>query len=149
MSHQFKCYVQAPASYTGTKARIICCINCSLHRLGVTSCELSCNAIAYRYLKKLSLPVEKILPYACRIYEWLMPPDLWLSFTKDYFRLPTHVCAVSILVIAIRILYNINGYGEWEKSLSCNVGDKDNGEMDTTFASHDEHFLVKVLLKIQ
>lgn len=96
-------------------------------------------AIAYRYLEKLSLPVEKILPYACRIYEWSMPPDSWLSLSTNYFRLPTHVCVVSILVVAIRILYNINGYGEWEKSLSHNDGAKDNVEMGTTFASHDGH----------
>ncbi|KAK7279622.1 hypothetical protein RJT34_24677 [Clitoria ternatea] len=94
-------------------------------------------AIAYRYLKKLSLPVEKILPYACRIYEWSMPPDLWLSLSTNYFRLPTHVCVMSILIVAIRILYNINGFGEWEKSLSHNDGVKDSNEMGTNFASHD------------
>ncbi|CAJ2679381.1 TATA box-binding protein associated factor RNA polymerase I subunit [Trifolium pratense] len=82
-------------------------------------------ALAYRYLKKLSLPVEKILPYACRIYEWSMSPDLWLSLSKDYFGLPTHVSVVSVLVVAIRILYNINGYGVWEKSLSYNDSAKD------------------------
>nr|KYP68275.1 hypothetical protein KK1_021896 [Cajanus cajan] len=72
-------------------------------------------AIAYLYLQKLSLPVEKVLPYACRIFEWSMPPDLWLSLSSNYFKLPTHVCVMSILVVAIRILYNINGFGEWEK----------------------------------
>jgi hypothetical protein len=83
-------------------------------------------ALAYRCLKKLSLPVEKILPYACRIYEWSISPDLWLSLSKDYFRLPTHVCVVSVLIVAIRILYNINGYnGAWEKSLSNNDCAKD------------------------
>ncbi|CAL0322425.1 unnamed protein product [Lupinus luteus] len=108
-------------------------------------------AIAYRYLKKLALSVKKILPYACRIYEWSMPPDLWLSLSKNYFRLPTHVCVMSILVVAIRILYNINGFGEWEKSLSHNGGAsskpsisstlKDNGEMGTAFSAHelDDH----------
>jgi hypothetical protein len=85
-------------------------------------------ALAYRYLEKLSLPVEKILPYACRIYEWSVSPDLWLSLSKDYFRLPTHVCVVSILVVTIRILYNIHGYGEWEKSLSHNDSAKDSAK---------------------
>ena len=94
-------------------------------------------AIAYRYLQTLSLPVQKILPYACRIYEWAMPPDLWLSLSKNYFRLPTHVGVMSILVVAIRILYNINGFGEWEKSLSRKGNAKDSGEMGTAFASHD------------
>ncbi|KAK7291153.1 hypothetical protein RIF29_06071 [Crotalaria pallida] len=106
-------------------------------------------AIAYRYLQKLSLSDKKILPYACRIYEWSMPPDLWLSLSKNYFRLPTHVCVMSILVVAIRILYNINGFGGWEKSLSHNGGAsskptisstlKDNGEIGTAFASHNGH----------
>ncbi|CAK8576647.1 unnamed protein product [Lathyrus sativus] len=95
-------------------------------------------ALAYRYLEKLSLPVEKILPYACRIYEWSMPPDSWLSLSKDYFRLPTHVCVVSILVVAIRILYNINGYGEWEKSLSRNDSAKDSAKNP---ADHQKHNL--------
>ncbi|WJX43519.1 hypothetical protein P8452_30603 [Trifolium repens] len=85
-------------------------------------------ALAYRYLVKLSLPVEKILPYACRIYEWSVSPDLWLSLSNDYFRLPTHVCVVSILVVTIRILYNIHGYGEWEKSLSHNDSAKDSAK---------------------
>ncbi|XP_027366571.1 TATA box-binding protein-associated factor RNA polymerase I subunit B [Abrus precatorius] len=100
-------------------------------------------AIAYRYLQILSLPVEKILPYACRIYEWSMPPDLWLSLSSNYFRVPTHVCVMSILVVAIRILYNINGFGEWEKSLSCTDGAKDNSEMGNAFASHNEPDLGK------
>ncbi|XP_062083077.1 TATA box-binding protein-associated factor RNA polymerase I subunit B isoform X2 [Humulus lupulus] len=75
-------------------------------------------AIASRYLQKLSLPSEKILPHACRIYEWSMPPNLWLSASE--LRLPTRVCVMSILIVAIRILYNINGFGIWEKSLSKN-----------------------------
>lgn len=73
-------------------------------------------AIASRYLKQLSLPVEKILPHACRIYEWSMPPELWLSTNE--FRLPTRIYVLSILIVAIRILYNINGFGAWERSLS-------------------------------
>ncbi|XWS23189.1 hypothetical protein CRYUN_Cryun29cG0099800 [Craigia yunnanensis] len=64
----------------------------------------------------MSLPVEKILPHACCIYEWVMPPELRLS-TNNY-GLPTHVYVMSILVVAIRILYNINGLGVWEKSMS-------------------------------
>ncbi|KAK7396013.1 hypothetical protein VNO78_16694 [Psophocarpus tetragonolobus] len=88
-------------------------------------------AIACLYLKRLSLPVEEIIPYAFHIYEWSMPPDLWLSLTTNYFRLPTHVCIMSILVVAIRILYNINGFGEWEKSLSRNDDAKDNSEMNS------------------
>ena len=73
-------------------------------------------AIASRYLQKLCLPTEKILPHACRISEWSMPPGLWLSTNE--LRLPTRVCVMSILIVAIRILYNIHGFGVWEKSLS-------------------------------
>ncbi|XP_061336584.1 TATA box-binding protein-associated factor RNA polymerase I subunit B isoform X2 [Gastrolobium bilobum] len=107
--------------------------------IGLELPPVNFNAIAYRYLQKLSLPVGKIISYACRIYEWSMPPELWLSLSKNYFRLPTHVCVMSILVVAIRILYNINGFGEWEKSLSLNGGTKDNGDIGTAFASHDGH----------
>ncbi|XP_056683279.1 TATA box-binding protein-associated factor RNA polymerase I subunit B isoform X2 [Spinacia oleracea] len=82
--------------------------------------------IAHRYLKQLSLPVEKILPYACRIQEWLMPPDLWLSASEE--KLPSRVCVMSILVVAIRILYNLNGFGKWESTLSA----------PTVFSSRDD-----------
>ncbi|KAF7835125.1 TATA box-binding protein-associated factor RNA polymerase I subunit B [Senna tora] len=97
-------------------------------------------AVAYGYLQKLSLPVEKILPHACRIYEWSMPPDLWLSTSK--LRLPTRVCVMTILIVSIRILYNLNGFGEWEKSLSQDDGasvEKENDDgMDTDFPSYDK-----------
>ncbi|KAE8691926.1 putative transcription factor [Hibiscus syriacus] len=72
--------------------------------------------IASRYLKELSISVEEILPRACRIYEWAMPPELWLSANSS--GLPTRVNVMSILIVAIRILYDINGLGVWEKSLS-------------------------------
>ncbi|KAK4784046.1 hypothetical protein SAY86_018414 [Trapa natans] len=41
--------------------------------------------------------------------------DLWISSSE--LKLPTHVCVMCILIVAIRILYNINGFGVWEKSL--------------------------------
>ncbi|XVE84069.1 hypothetical protein DITRI_Ditri16bG0139400 [Diplodiscus trichospermus] len=84
--------------------------------IGLNLPPLNFYKISSRYLTDLSLPVEKILPYACRIYEWLMPPELRLS-TNNY-GLPTFVYLMSILVVAIRILYNINGLGVWEKSLT-------------------------------
>ncbi|XP_030449587.1 TATA box-binding protein-associated factor RNA polymerase I subunit B [Syzygium oleosum] len=73
-------------------------------------------AICCRYLNQLCLPAEKIFPHACRLQEWSMPPDLWLSANE--LRLPTRVCVMSILMVAIRILYNIHGFGAWEKSLT-------------------------------
>ncbi|KAG9448370.1 hypothetical protein H6P81_014498 [Aristolochia fimbriata] len=72
--------------------------------------------ICSRFLNQLLLPVEKILPQARCIFEWWMPPDLWLSANPN--KLPTRTCVMSILIVAIRILYNINGYGIWEMSLS-------------------------------
>lgn len=77
-------------------------------------------AIASHYLRQLSVPVEIILPYACRIYEWAMPPELWLSANE--LRRPTRACVISILIVSIRILYNLNGFGEWEASLSRSSG---------------------------
>lgn len=88
------------------------------HTIGLNLPPVNFHLIACRYLDKLSLPVEKILHHACRIYEWSMPPDLWLSTNE--LRLPSRVCVMSILIIAMRILYDLHGFGEWEKSLSIN-----------------------------
>ncbi|PIA37157.1 hypothetical protein AQUCO_03000020v1 [Aquilegia coerulea] len=73
-------------------------------------------AIARRYLKQLSLSQEKILPHAARIYEWSMPPDMWLSANPKRF--PSRVCVMSIIMLTVRLLYNINGFGKWEANLS-------------------------------
>ncbi|OWM89400.1 TATA box-binding protein-associated factor RNA polymerase I subunit B [Punica granatum] len=91
-------------------------------------------AIASRYLDELSLPEERILAQARLIQEWSMPPDLWLSSSEK--RLPTRVGVMSILIVAIRILYNINGFGEWEKSLSegaCSSSPDGNSENSDDF----------------
>ncbi|KAF7851690.1 hypothetical protein BT93_L3204 [Corymbia citriodora subsp. variegata] len=66
--------------------------------IGLDLPPLNFYAICSHYLDQLCLPAEKIFPHACRIREWSMPPDLWLS--------------------ANEILYNIHGFGEWEKSLT-------------------------------
>ncbi|TYJ36782.1 hypothetical protein E1A91_A05G332200v1 [Gossypium mustelinum] len=87
--------------------------------IGLNLPPVNFYGIASRYLTELSLPVEKILPHACRIYEWARPPELRLS--TNNFGLPTCVHAMAILVIAIRILYDINGLGVWEKSLSSHM----------------------------
>lgn len=73
-------------------------------------------ALASRYLKDLSLPTESILAHACRLYEWSIPPDLWLSCNVS--KLPTRVCVMAILIVTIRMLYNIHGQGFWEMTLS-------------------------------
>lgn len=77
-------------------------------------------AIASRYLRQLSVSPRNILPYACRIFEWSMPPELWLSANE--FKLPTRACVISILIVSIRILYDLNGFGKWENSLSSSCG---------------------------
>ncbi|CAL5034211.1 unnamed protein product [Urochloa decumbens] len=81
-------------------------------RIGMRLPSVNFYAIAQRCLKDLSLPVDKILPHACRIYEWAMPAELWLS--SNPARVPTRVCVMAILVVTLRILYNINGQGIWE-----------------------------------
>ncbi|KAL8111974.1 hypothetical protein AgCh_019612 [Apium graveolens] len=73
-------------------------------------------AIASRYLRLMSLPADKILPHACCIYEWSMPPECWLSANAR--RLPTRACVMYILIVSIRILYNIHGFGDWEANFS-------------------------------
>lgn len=84
--------------------------------VGLTLPPVNFYAIASRYLRQLSLPVEKILPYACCIHDWSMPPGLWLSTCE--WRLPTRVCVMSILIVAVRSIYKLNGFGKWEASLS-------------------------------
>ncbi|KAL9264859.1 TATA box-binding protein-associated factor RNA polymerase I subunit B-like protein [Drosera capensis] len=62
--------------------------------IGLNLPPVNFHAIASRYLRRLSLPVEKILPYAVRIFEWTMPPDLWLSANE--FRLPSRIESFSL-----------------------------------------------------
>ncbi|KAK6931228.1 hypothetical protein RJ641_003021 [Dillenia turbinata] len=107
--------------------------------IGLHMPPVNFHAIASRYLRLLCLDVEKILPHACRIFEWSMPPDLWLSANE--LRLPARVCVMSILIVAIRILYNINGFGKWENSLSSS-GDSSNStnpvrKSDSVYACED------------
>ncbi|KAG5584484.1 hypothetical protein H5410_044918 [Solanum commersonii] len=85
-------------------------------KIGLALPSVNFHAIASRYLKHLSLPVEKILPQACQVYEWSMPPELYLSDNDS--RLPSRVCVMSILIVTMRILYDLNG-GKWELIASC------------------------------
>ncbi|XP_047052262.1 TATA box-binding protein-associated factor RNA polymerase I subunit B-like [Lolium rigidum] len=88
-------------------------------RIGLRLPSVNFYAIAQRYLSELSLPIGRILPQACRIYEWAMPADLWLS--SNPARLPTRVCVMAILILALRVQYNINGQGIWEVSIPDRV----------------------------
>ncbi|KAK1288633.1 TATA box-binding protein-associated factor RNA polymerase I subunit B [Acorus calamus] len=89
-------------------------------RIGLRLPPVNFHGIARRYLERLPVPVEKVLAYACGIYEWSMPPDLWLSANEC--RLPTWVGVMSVIIVAIRILYKIHGQGIWEKSFACSSG---------------------------
>lgn len=108
--------------------------------------------IASRFVGQLSIPVKRILQQACRIYEWSMPPELYIS--ANILRLPTRVWVMSILIVAIRILYDLNGSGKWEKSLSSSRSSSslagENGKQPTyatnmtddvekDLSSHDSH----------
>ncbi|XP_074295868.1 TATA box-binding protein-associated factor RNA polymerase I subunit B-like isoform X2 [Silene latifolia] len=103
------------------------------HSVGLNLPPVNFYVIASRYLKQLSLPVDKILPYACRIQEWAMPPELWLSVNES--RVPARVCVMSILIVSIRILYNINGFGKWEMTLST---PHDDSFMDENTSGSDD-----------
>nr|XP_004246715.1 TATA box-binding protein-associated factor RNA polymerase I subunit B [Solanum lycopersicum]XP_010326027.1 TATA box-binding protein-associated factor RNA polymerase I subunit B [Solanum lycopersicum]XP_019071201.1 TATA box-binding protein-associated factor RNA polymerase I subunit B [Solanum lycopersicum] len=85
-------------------------------KIGLELPSVNFHAITARYLKHLSLPVEKILPQACQVYEWSMPPELYLSDNDS--RLPSRVCVMSILIVTMRILYDLND-GKWESIASC------------------------------
>ncbi|KAF6989763.1 hypothetical protein CFC21_007060 [Triticum aestivum] len=87
-------------------------------RIGLQLPSVNFYAIAQRYLNELSLPIERILPHACRIYEWALPAELWLS--SNPLRVPTRVCVMAILIVALRVQYNINGQGIWEEI--CETG---------------------------
>ncbi|KAL3520479.1 hypothetical protein ACH5RR_018628 [Cinchona calisaya] len=84
--------------------------------IGLNLPPVNFYGIASRFLRHLSIPVKSILQQACRIYEWSMPPELYISANKA--RLPARVGVMSILIVTIRILYDLNGFGKWEMSLS-------------------------------
>ncbi|CAH8273544.1 unnamed protein product [Arabidopsis lyrata] len=88
-------------------------------------------AIASNYLERLSIPKEKVLDLVRLLHNWSMPSDLYLS--KNELRLPTRVYVMSIIIVAIRMLYNINGFGVWEQSL----GLLDASEEDVTKATEE------------
>ncbi|VVA92444.1 unnamed protein product [Arabis nemorensis] len=93
--------------------------------------------IASNYLQRLSIPEDKVLDLVCLIQNWSMPPGLYLS--KNELKLPTRVCVMSIIIVAIRILYNINGFGVWERSLGlvgASEADVNSEESDSPI--HDE-----------
>lgn len=104
--------------------------------IGLRLPSVNFYAIACRYCKELSLPVEKIIPHACGLYEWTIPAELWLS--SNAYRIPTRVCVMSILIVTIRILYDIQGQGIWEMNLS----DTDSSPSHCTRVNHNPDELI-------
>ncbi|KAI3932300.1 hypothetical protein MKW98_025020 [Papaver atlanticum] len=80
--------------------------------IGLELPPVNFDALPRRYLKQLKLRPGKILELASKIHLWSMPPDLWLSSSDD--STASRLCVMSIIMVAIRILYTINGFGEWE-----------------------------------
>ncbi|KAI3902433.1 hypothetical protein MKW92_045239 [Papaver armeniacum] len=80
--------------------------------IGLELPPVNFDALARRYLNQLKLRPGKILEVASMIHHWSMPPDLWLSSSID--STASHLCVMSIIMVAIRVLYTINGFGEWE-----------------------------------
>ncbi|XP_073120595.1 TATA box-binding protein-associated factor RNA polymerase I subunit B-like isoform X2 [Henckelia pumila] len=103
-------------------------------KIGLELPPVNFHALASRYCRQLSLPPGEILSLACRIYEWSTPTELYLSVNE--LRIPTRVCVMSILIVAVRILSDINGYGVWESSLSnptTTSQDEKNKEVESQF----------------
>ncbi|VYS51876.1 unnamed protein product [Arabidopsis thaliana] len=101
--------------------------------------------IASNYIKQLSIPEDKILDLARLIQNWSLPPELYLSTNEQ--KLPSRVCVMSILIVAIRMFYNINGLGVWERSLGfVNASDGDS-ETNSGTAEKATEFDTQELLK--
>ncbi|KAJ1703499.1 hypothetical protein LUZ63_003278 [Rhynchospora breviuscula] len=117
-------------------------------KIGLELPPVNFYAAARRCLEELQLPMG-ILPRACRVYEWLLPDKIWIS-ENDLSGFPTLVVVMSVLIITLRILYDVNGYGTWEKSLGC-IADKQNSMEDcfgmesSTSSEFDASELLRVL----
>lgn len=110
---------------------------CIADIIGLPLSPVNFYGIASNYIKRLSIPEDKILELVRLIQNWSLPPELYLS--KNELKLPTRVCVMSILIVAIRMLYNINGLGVWERSLefvNASEADIDFEEFDSPV--HDE-----------
>ncbi|KAF0910470.1 hypothetical protein E2562_002929 [Oryza meyeriana var. granulata] len=118
-------------------------------RIGLLLPSVNFYSIAQRFLKELSMPIEKILPHACRIYEWAMPAELWLS--SNPARVPSRVCVIAILIVSLRVLYGINGQGIWENIAQTESADGSDPEASPPHSlkpdsSNNEEFDARELL---
>jgi hypothetical protein len=115
-------------------------------KIGLQLPPVNFYAVARRWLKELTLPME-ILPYACRVFEWLLPAEMWI-YESNYFGYPTRVVVMSIMIITLRMLYNINGYGIWEKRLRSIAGKQGPPEDVTMDSSMSSEFYARDLLRV-
>ncbi|KAH9323593.1 hypothetical protein KI387_018232, partial [Taxus chinensis] len=91
---------------------------CLAKRIGLQLPPVNFHLISCRFLKQLGLPEDKIFPALSRMYEWSLPPGLWLSADINAF--PTRVYVMGMFVVVIRIIYNIHGQGYFEKVSTAN-----------------------------
>ncbi|XP_010426572.1 PREDICTED: TATA box-binding protein-associated factor RNA polymerase I subunit B-like [Camelina sativa] len=109
--------------------------------------------IASNYLRRLFPTKEKekaaLLDRVCLLQNWSMPSGLYLS--KNELRFPTRVRVMSIIIVAIRMLYNVNGFGVWERSLLGGLLDdassSSRSEVDAELSKPTEEFDTVELLK--
>ncbi|KAG0610106.1 hypothetical protein M758_7G039200 [Ceratodon purpureus] len=76
-------------------------------RMGLELPPINFHAISRRFLKELDLPVERLAPYVCRLYEWFPSSGLWL--TSQVSKFPTRVYVMAMLVVVFKILYKLDG----------------------------------------
>jgi hypothetical protein len=76
-------------------------------RIGLELPPVNFHAISRRFLKELDLPVERLAPYVCRLYEWFPSSGLWLTSQASKF--PTRVYVMAMLVVVFKILYKLDG----------------------------------------
>lgn len=76
-------------------------------RAGVQLPPVNFHAMCALFLRDLGLPAEKLLLYACRLYDWYTPAGLFLSSRRTVF--PIRIYVMAMLIIAMKILYNLDG----------------------------------------
>ncbi|KAJ3672814.1 hypothetical protein LUZ60_006188 [Juncus effusus] len=108
------------------------------------------HGLSRRFLREVGLPEGEILPEASRVFEWLLPAEMWVSGNR--YAIPTRVSVMAVLVISLRILYGVNGQGVWEMSLEKDLkrGNNENGnhEMEVDNNNMESGFCATDLLRI-
>ncbi|GLJ32733.1 hypothetical protein SUGI_0658970 [Cryptomeria japonica] len=109
---------------------------CLAKRIGLQLPPVNFHSISRHFLRQLGLPVDKIFPALSNMYDWSLPPGLWLS--ADVADIPTRVYVMGMLVVVIRILYNIHGQGYFENSVmdsAASASDSSNKTCNQEFST--------------